>query len=135
MSKNTAPMPIGAFARAAGVHVETVRFYQRRGLLPEPAKPLGGIRRYGAEEVGRVRFIKSAQALGFSLDEVKLLLELEDGVACTKARRIAEQKLGAVREKLADLKRIESALAKLVRRCGTGRENVCCPLIAALRGK
>ena len=80
------PMTIGALARAAGVNVETIRFYQRKGLMPEPDRPLGSIRRYSADELGRIRFIKSAQRLGFSLDEVAALLELEDGTQCQQAR-------------------------------------------------
>src|SRR5581483_8924236 len=72
---------------------ETIRFYQRRGLLGTPRKPAGGIRRYGEEDLARVRFIKTAQALGFRLDEVALFLKLDDGLHCADARVIAEQKL------------------------------------------
>jgi len=72
-------LTIGALAKAAGVNVETIRFYQRKRLLSEPERPLGGIRRYGSADVARVKFVKSAQRLGFSLDEVGQLLTLEDG--------------------------------------------------------
>ncbi|MFX6250319.1 MerR family transcriptional regulator, partial [Acinetobacter baumannii] len=78
-------LTIGAFAKAAGVNVETIRFYQRKGLLPEPDKPAGGIRRYGETDVVRVRFMKSAQRLGFSLEEIGELLRLEDGTHCEEA--------------------------------------------------
>ena len=88
-------MTIGAFAKAAGVNVETVRFYQRTGLLIAPPRPYGGIRRYGGRDVARVRFVKSAQRLGFTLDEVAQLLRLDDGAHCTEARKLAERKLGA----------------------------------------
>ena len=81
---------IGALAETAGVNVETIRFYQRKGLMPEPEKPYGSIRRYGAAELARVRFIKSAQRLGFSLEEVGELLKLEDGARCSEARQLAE---------------------------------------------
>lgn len=123
---------IGAFAKAAGVNVETIRFYQRKGLLAEPEKPYGGIRRYGKADVARLKFVKSAQRLGFSLDEVAGLLRLEDGSHCDEARELAEQKLRDVRARLADLQRIESALAQLVQDCCAGRGTVRCPVIAAL---
>lgn len=126
-------MTIGAFAAAAGVNVETVRYYQREGLLSEPSKPSGSIRRYGMPDVERVRFIKSAQRLGFSLDEVKGLLALDDGTHCREARALGQQKLKNVREKLADLRRIESVLAHLVTDCENTRGTVSCPLIAALQ--
>jgi MerR family mercuric resistance operon transcriptional regulator len=125
---------IGALAEAAGVNLETIRFYQRRGLLPEPARPQGGIRRYGDPDLARVRFIKSAQRLGFSLDEVAELLKLEDGSHCGQARAQGERKLADVRARLADLQRIEQVLADLVERCGSQRGRVRCPLIASLQG-
>ncbi len=124
---------IGALAETAGVNVETIRFYQRKGLMPEPEKPYGSIRRYGAGELARVRFIKSAQRLGFSLEEVGELLKLEDGARCSEARQLAEQKLVDVRQKLGDLQRIESVLAGLVARCSAVRGRVSCPLIASLQ--
>ena len=124
---------IGALAEAAGVNVETIRFYQRKGLMPEPEKPYGSIRRYGAAELARVRFIKSAQRLGFSLEEVGELLKLEDGAHCSEARQLAEQKLVDVRQKLSELQRIESVLAGLVARCSAVRGRVNCPLIASLQ--
>ncbi|CAN7234838.1 MULTISPECIES: Hg(II)-responsive transcriptional regulator [unclassified Variovorax] len=127
-------LSIGAFAERAGVNVETIRFYQRKGLLPEPEKPYGSIRRYGKADVARVRFVKSAQRLGFSLDEVAGLLTLDDGAHCDEARQLAEQKLADVRAKLADLHRIESVLATLVDDCCASRGRVSCPLIAALQG-
>ncbi|MDZ7855786.1 Hg(II)-responsive transcriptional regulator [Sphaerotilus sp.] len=124
---------IGGVAKAAGVNVETVRFYQRRALLPEPDRPYGRIRRYGTEDVARVKFVKAAQRLGFSLDEVAGLLTLDDGTHCDEARQLAEIKLADVRKKLKDLRRIESVLASLVRDCCTSRGTVSCPLIATLQ--
>ena len=124
---------IGSLAETAGVNVETIRFYQRKGLMPEPEKPYGSIRRYGAADLARVRFIKSAQRLGFSLEEVGELLKLEDGARCSEARQLAEQKLVDVRQKLSDLQRIESVLAGLVARCSAVRGRVNCPLIASLQ--
>lgn len=130
---STQGQTIGALARAAGVNVETIRFYQRRGLLAEPDKPLGGIRRYGKAEVARVLFIKAAQRIGFTLDEVAQLLQLDDGAHCSEARAIAEHKLADVRARLADLRRIEAALAQLVECCSSRRGQVSCPLIDALQ--
>lgn len=124
---------ISGLARAAGVNVETIRFYQRRGLLVEPAKPLGGIRRYGEADIARVLFIKAAQRIGFTLDEIAQLLQLDDGTRCAEARAIAEHKLADVRQRLQDLQRIEAALAQLVDRCASRRGTVSCPLIDALQ--
>ncbi len=133
MQNDLENLTIGAFASAAGVNVETIRFYQRKGLLPEPEKPYGSIRRYGESDVTRVRFVKSAQRLGFSLDEVTELLKLEDGAHCDEAREQAERKLADVRVKLADLRRIERVLAELVERCCAATGQVRCPLIEALQ--
>lgn len=133
MKNDLERMTIGFFADAAGVTVETIRFYQRKGLLAEPPRPYGSIRRYGNADVARVRFVKSAQRLGFSLDEIVELLRLEDGTHCDEASHLAEHKLKDVREKLADLKRMETALASLVRTCHTRKGNVSCPLIASLQ--
>lgn len=124
---------IGVLAAAAEVNLETIRFYQRKGLMPEPARPQGGVRRYGDADLARVRFIKSAQRLGFSLDEVAELLKLEDGSHCGQARVQGEQKLAEVRARLADLQRIEQVLADLVARCGSTRGRVRCPLIASIQ--
>lgn len=133
MEEKTTGITIGGLADTAGVNVETIRFYQRKGLMPEPEKPYGGIRRYGAAELARVRFIKSAQRLGFSLEEIGELLKLEDGTHCDEARLLAEHKLVDVRQKLADLQRIESVLGELVARCCAVSGRVNCPLIASLQ--
>jgi MerR family mercuric resistance operon transcriptional regulator len=127
-------LTIGALAKAAAVNVETIRFYQRKGLLTEPEKPLGGIRRYEEADIRRVQFIKSAQKLGFTLDEVANLLQLEDGMHCSMAKSLAEQKLSAVRERIRQLKHIEAALAQHVQACDSQSSAVCCPLIEALHG-
>lgn len=124
---------IGAFASAAGVNVETIRFYQRRGLISTPKRPFGQIRRYDASDVARVRFVKSAQSLGFSLDEIAGLLRLEDGTHCDEARAAAEEKLVDVRAKLSDLGRIEAVLGELVEQCCRATGSVRCPLISALQ--
>jgi MerR family transcriptional regulator, mercuric resistance operon regulatory protein len=133
MDNDREGLTIGAFGRAAGVNVETIRFYQRKGLLFEPDKPYGGIRRYSETDVTRVRFIKSAQRLGFSLEEIADLLRLEDGTHCDEASRLAEHKLQDIRDKLADLRRMEGVLTQLVRACHAHEGNVSCPLIESLR--
>ncbi len=133
MSMSSESLTIGALAEAAGVNVETIRFYQRKGLMHEPDRPLGGIRRYGRSDLARVRFIKSAQRLGFSLDEVADLLKLEDGSHCTEAREQGERKLMDVRARLADLRRIEAVLQGLVDRCCAASGQVRCPMIDALQ--
>lgn len=125
-------MTIGALARAGGVNVETVRYYQRRGLLAEPPRPLGGVRRYGEEALRRLHFIRQCQSLGFSLDEVGELLALDDGRHCTEASALAADRLKDVRVRLARLRRIERALAGLVSQCRRSRGRMRCPLIDAL---
>ena len=126
-------LTIGSLAEAALVNLETIRFYQRKGLMREPERAQGSIRRYGESDLARVRFIKSAQRLGFNLEEIAELLKLEDGTHCREARSLAELKLVSVREKLADLHRIESVLNQLVGRCASARGAVACPLIASLQ--
>lgn len=126
---------IGALAKHAGVHVETIRYYQRRGLMAEPSRPLGGIRRYAAEHVSRLTFIKEAQTLGFSLEEVADLLALEDGRHCREAERLGSKKLAMIRERIAQLRRVEKVLTALVDQCHCNTGKVRCPLIAALEGK
>jgi MerR family mercuric resistance operon transcriptional regulator len=125
-------LTIGRLARAAQVNVETIRYYQRRGLLEEPAKPLSGRRCYSGTAVRRVRFIKRAQQLGFTLEEVKSLLRLEDGQSCRETRRLAEQKLAVIEQRLADLKRMRQLLTGLIAECTEGKRPRSCPIIATL---
>lgn len=123
---------IGRLAEEAGVHHETIRYYQRLGLIPTPRRERGAVRRYGEDAAGRLRFIKRAQALGFSLDEVRLLLELSVGEHCAEACTFAEQKKRLVEKKIADLRAIQAALDKLIRACGTGKKGRGCPIIESL---
>lgn len=125
-------MTIGRLAQATGVHFETIRYYQRLGLMPTPAKPHGSVRHYGEDAIGRLHFIKRAQALGFSLDEVKLLLDLSVGEHCAETRTLAEQKMRIVKKKVSELRSIQAALDKLIYACGTGRTGSGCPIIDAL---
>ena len=125
---------VGRLAQAAGVNVETVRYYQRIGLLSLPKRDYGSIRRYSGDDLKRVRFIKRAQALGFSLDEVALLLGLSDGKHCAETKVLAEKKLTMVEEKIADLAAIQKALKGLVTKCSKGSRGCGCPIIDALAG-
>lgn len=118
-------LTIGGLAKEAGVHVETIRYYQRRGLIDEPRKPPGGIRRYGAGTAARLGFIRRAQEIGFSLDEVKELLRLERTPGCRDAREIAEKKLAGVEERIKDLQRVRRVLAGLIAECTAGGERRC----------
>lgn len=128
----TEKMTISRLAGAAGVNVETVRFYQRSKLIDEPARPYTGYRTYGSDDVRRIRFIKRAQLLGFTLDEIKNLLALEGSRACADTRDLAAHKLALVEAKLADLHIIQSALVEMLERCNTGDSTAGCPIIQAL---
>lgn len=128
----TLKLTIGKVAAAAAVNVETIRFYQRRGLLTEPPKSPGGFRYYGNATIARVRFVKRAQALGFSLEEVLGLLALEESNACGPTHDAAVRKLQLVEKRINDLKRIRSTLKNLVQQCEAGPGAVCCPIIESL---
>jgi len=127
-----AGLTIGDVADAAGVGIETIRYYERRGLVPQPGKAAGAYRRYGAGHVDRIRFIKRAQALGFSLEEIATLLELEDGTDRRSIRRIATARLEETRRRIADLRRIEGVLAHLLHECEAHTKAHHCPIIAAI---
>ena len=122
-------LTIGKLAAAAGVGVETVRFYQRKGLLEQPARD-GGIRRYGGEEVRRLRFIKRAQAAGFTLEEIRELLALDATDDRSRARALARTRIAALNAKLAELERARDALQRLAQECGEGSQGPC-PILAS----
>ena len=125
-------LTIGSLAGEAGVNVETIRYYQRRGLMPEPDKPAQGYRRYDATTVKRVRFIKRAQALGFTLEEIGGLLKLDEAHACAETRELASHKLQTLETKLADLVAMRKALTALLCQCDAGAMKGNCPIIHAL---
>ena len=125
-------LAIGSLANAAGVNIETIRYYHRRGRVDEPSKPPGGHRRYAAAAIKRVRFIKRAQQLGFTLEEVKGLLQLEDGQNCRETRLLAEQKLVVVETRIGDLNRMRRLLKGLIAECANGKRPRSCPIIATL---
>ena len=122
-------MTIGQLAKQASVSVETIRFYERKGLIEQPRKPASGYRQYGEDSLQRVRFVKRAQALGFSLDEAKDLMALE--ASCKDVQELAEHKLSLVQEKIASLKALETNLTVLIQSCHNN-DKAHCPVIDAL---
>jgi MerR family mercuric resistance operon transcriptional regulator len=121
---------IGGLARAAGVGVETVRYYQRRGLLPEPARPPGEVRRYGEEDAKRLKFIRSAQAACFTLNEIKELLDLDAADDRARAHELAQARVAALDTKIAELRQARDALAGLATACAKKRGGPC-PILSA----
>ena len=128
----TAALTIGGLAQAADVGVETVRYYQRRRLLAIPRTAGGGVRRYPTSVVDRIRFIKRSQSLGFTLNEIRELLGLEDGGDRAEIRAIADSRLASILDKLKDLHRMERLLSQLVLDCEHSTTLTRCPIIAAL---
>lgn len=122
---------ISHLARTADVNVETVRYYERRGLVNQPIKPAQGYRRYPQSTLLRLVFIKRAQSLGFTLDEIAQLLALGDG-RCCEVQDLATQKLASVQSKIADLQRMEKVLDDLVAQCQANSDESNCPVIETL---
>jgi MerR family mercuric resistance operon transcriptional regulator len=123
------PLTIGKLAAAGGVGVETIRFYQRRGLLETPTRD-GGIRRYGSEDLRRLRFIRRAQAAGFTLEEIKELLLLDATDDRPRARELATARIEALDAKIAELEGVRDALRRLARECGSGTSGPCPILVS-----
>lgn len=126
-------MTIKRLAESAGVNVETVRYYQRRGLLREPPRPKGaGIRRYGDEDAARLSFIRRAQAMGFSLAEIAKLQDADGRHACEHTQQLAEHRLGDVRARIVALQLLESELVSLVEECARTPTGCACPALHRL---
>ena len=128
-------MTIAALARAGGVGVETVRYYQRRGLIAEPTRPEGpglggGIRRYCEDDVRRLRFIRSAQSAGFTLEEIAELLSLDAVGERSRAREMAHARIAALDARIAELTAARAALSRLAAECASGDAGPC-PIITA----
>jgi MerR family mercuric resistance operon transcriptional regulator len=125
---------IAGLARAGGVGVETIRYYQRRGLLDTPERAggglSGGVRRYGDEDVRRLRFIRAAQAAGFTLDQIGELLALDAGEDRARARELARERLASLDAKIAELETARSALRRLASACASSDTGPC-PIIAS----
>ena len=122
-------LTIAKLAAAGGVGVETIRFYQRRGLLETPTRG-DGIRRYGSDDVRRLKFVRQAQAAGFTLDEIKELLDLDSSEDRSRAHQLARARVKALNEKIAELKRARDALQRLARECGGGGAGPC-PILSS----
>jgi len=127
-------LTIGRLAKAAGVGVETIRYYQRRSLLPVP-KSNGSARLYPALLIDRIAFIKRAQSLGFSLREVATLLDLQDGRNRRAVQFVASDRLEQIQSKLSDLRRMRTVLGDLLERCQQGADALFCPIIQTLAGR
>lgn len=128
------PMKIGSVAEAAGVEVSTVRYYERRGLLAEPPRTDSGYRQYDQSVVHRIRFVRQAQDLGFTLEEIEELLELrvEDPASCGAVEETTRAKLGSVEAKIRELLRLRAVLVGLVRSCEAKEATEECPVLAML---
>ena len=128
-SQEVFSLTIGRLAAAGGVGVETVRFYQRRGLLSTPTRETG-IRRYDADDLRRLQFIRQAQAAGFTLEEIKELLALDSSRDRSRAHAMALDRIKALDQKLAELQRARDALQRLAKECGSGSEGTC-PILSS----
>ncbi len=127
-------LTISHLASEGGVGVETVRYYQRRGLMPEPERgPGSGVRRYGEPDARRLRFIRSAQTAGFTLEEIGELLALDAMDDRTQARAMARARVEALDEKIAELQAARTALSRLADQCGAGGKGPC-PILMAFEG-
>lgn len=131
------PLTIGEVARRAGVGVETVRFYERRGLLDEPQRRASGYRQFDEEAVAVLRFIRRGKELGFTLQEIKGLLDLRRDASATRAeaRRQAQAKVADIEAKIADLQRMRDVLQQLIRKCHGAGAASGCPILEALQGR
>ena len=125
-------MRIGSLAKKSGVHVETIRYYQKIGLMPKPRPIRGLVRRYGSDALLRLQFIRRAQQFGFSLEEVKALLQLSSSGHCSAVRTLASQKLAVLENKIDRLRKMHTALSRLADACGDCTSGHGCPIIAAL---
>ena len=120
---------IARLAAAAGVHIETIRYYQRRRLVPEPPRPLAGVRRYTETDAERLRYIKRAQAMGFTLKEIESLLSLRTRRSCRATQELAATKLHVIDARIRELRQLRKELAGLVADCDANAEDSTCPAI------
>lgn len=128
-SQELVPITIGKLAASGGVGVEAIRFYQRKGLLPTPTRD-SGFRHYGREDVRRLRFIKQAQAAGFTLEEIKELLALDAGTDRGRVRELAKARIAILDAKIDELRSARGSLVRLARECGQS-ETGPCPILAS----
>jgi len=125
-------LTVGRLAKRAGVNVETIRYYQRRGLFPIPSSSPSSVRRYSKADLQRLRFIKRAQQLGFTLDEISELMNLSEGHGCSIACSVGERRLADLERKIVDLIAMREALRGLVGKCQRNAPRAPCPLIEAI---
>ena len=123
---------IARLAQAAGVHIETIRYYQRRGLIPEPLRPERSVRRYTDADAERLRFIKRAQAMGFTLAEISNLLQLRSRRSCRATRELAATKMRIVDQRIEELHQLRDELARWVADCDANVDRAACPVIERL---
>jgi MerR family mercuric resistance operon transcriptional regulator len=123
---------IARLAAAAGVHVETIRYYQRLKLAAEPLRPVRGIRQYGEADADRLRFIKRAQAMGFTLEEIRILITLQARRSCRATRDLAATKLRVVDARIRELRHLRKELAGLIAECDANTQDTSCPVIQRL---
>jgi MerR family transcriptional regulator, mercuric resistance operon regulatory protein len=135
ITKARAVTTIGAAARRAGVNIETIRYYEREGVVPKPARAANGRRIYGDAEIDRLAFVRRGRELGFTLGEIRALARLAAGpsIACDEVLAMTRAHLVEVRLKMRDLARLETVLARLAGQCARGRPRAC-PVIDALAG-
>ena len=133
MNASSDGLPIGALSKQTGCNIETIRYYEKAGLLPVPARTPAGYRRYGSTHFKRLTFIRRARALGFSIEEVRTLLKLADERKrpCAEVRVVAGVHLKDDQAKIADLRALERVLRETVAKCASGRSSDC-PLIESL---
>ena len=132
--KKSLSLTVGELAKATGVHVETVRYYQRRGLLATPERRYGTIRRYTDADRDRLRFIRRAQRLGFTLEEIAQLLALDALRDRDRARALAEIKVADLDARIADLRAMRRVLVEWIAHCVHGQSAEPCPILDAFRG-
>jgi MerR family transcriptional regulator, copper efflux regulator len=130
-------LTIGELAKQSHVHVETVRYYERRGLIPKPARTVSNYRMYSTDHLLRVKFIKQAQGLGFTLKEIKRLLALRAAprAKCADVQNYAIQKIGDIQDRIRSLQRMRSSLEKLLRECSGDLPATACPILESLESE
>lgn len=127
-------LSIGTLSKLSAVNIETIRYYERVGLLPSPPRTQGGHRVYGSSHLQRLQFVKRSRELGFSIDEIRALLGLVDGgYTCAEVQALTLKHLADVQAKISDLRRLEATLAEISSQC-TGEQVPDCPVIEALSG-
>jgi MerR family copper efflux transcriptional regulator len=137
MKTNEAVLTRGKLAQATGVHIETIRFYEKKGILTQPERSAAGYRQYDGNSVKQIHFIQRAQDLGFTLTEISELLKLRDTPerSSGEVRKMAQEKIAVIDDKIRDLRAMRKALQKVTQECDGKTALSCCPIMAAMEGK